>query len=784
MTSSISAGAPDRLPNAEEPFPDESLPGFLKRMAEANGFDGLKRFLAMLQPDFTTFPQAALRAAGDLDLAAFLALTPEELDRLCYGDGPLRRILGRELSRDLVAIGERKACPLCLDEAPYHRATWDLVPISVCPVHAVRLVDRCTCGARLGWGSRPLLRCSDMGCADDVRDIPAFSVPDKEMGGVRAVDALLRHGDCDGLDAGQVADLSVGERIFLIFRLGVFALGYERSTRPPVFARQHGDQFHRVLDAGWRICADWPRGFHALLEERRAAAEGRGGRFGVQRAFGSMHRRVEALGDSPHARLMARAIADYVVGCPELATRAPEIRRARTSADPQHRHATVREAMQLLGVGFDRVRELGEERALWIVPPTGKGAPALLRADGLHELYRERSAHLSKRDVCRELGIAKRTVERLREAGFLPTVPDPDEPDFLAYPREGIEALIRKLEASVPDGKRATPRPAVTIAGVARRVYLPGFDTFDVIRAVLEGRLAPVALSRRAKGLGRFLFREADVDRLAAEIRAQECETMSVVEAAAELGVKQEVAYHWVRVELLGTVAGAKVTEAGRRVTAEALRRFREEYATGTEVARRLGLAVRWASVHLRERGVRPVSGPGVDGARQYLFRRAEALSLPRTALVSGATDRHGVVSARKRFDRRTSTGFRNGLAGAVTRALGLPMRARNAVLQDVEGRVVVRLMVAGNTGVVGTYRFTFHAHYAADLEAAAEAWVALGLAEREDFLLVPWAAFRDHLLTGGSLPDSGTRAVVIRAAPDGSVAPFGEHLRPRSPPP
>jgi len=774
VTSSISAGAPQRLPNAEEPFADESLPGFLKRMAEANGFHGLRRFVALLQPDFSTFRQAAFLAARHEVLADFLALEPGELQRLCYGDGPVRRVLGRDLAPDLVAIGDRKACPLCLEDAPYHRAIWDVVPLTVCPVHAVRLVDRCTCGARLGWGGEPILHCANLDCGGDVRDIPAEAVPEAEMGGARALAALLWHGECAGLD-GEVAGLPVGERALLMFRLGLVAAGHERMTRAPHFAKRHPDRVHLVLDAGWRVCEGWPRGFHAILDAKRASAGDRRGRFGVRQAFGMLHRRIENLGIAPHAQLLRRAMTDYVLGCPDLATRAPEIRRARSAADLHDQHATVTEAMSLLEVGYERVRELADMRGMWLVPPTGKGAPALMRADLLHQLHAEQSFLLNKADVRKMLEVGKKTVVKLHEAGLIVAQPSTADRDVLAYTRESVEALVAALDARLPSPPCRAPRLALTAAGVARSVNIPGYDSGDVVRAVMDGLLAPVAVSARRRGLHRFLFRREDVQRFGGGLAGQRA-TMSVDEASRRLGVKQEVAYHWVRTGRLATVQGTTRDEPGRRITEDSLARFRAEFVTGTEVAKRFGLGVRWVSVHLCERGIQAVSGPGVDGARQYLFRRADLLGFGKASLVSGSAKRNRHLAKGKRMNQSQSVGLRFGLTADVRRLLGDRFAPRAHSLLGSPGGVVIRIMLAANRGVVGTYRFLLSRDHAACLEGARRAYVVLGFSDQPDFLLVPWSVFRAHVEALGGPPAKGYLPVVLRAASNGMVTPFGDY--------
>ena len=817
------------LPNGLDPFADESLPGFVMRMADNHGYGKPLDLLKVLGPGLTTLRLAALRGSTHEGMADYLALSPGELDQLCYGSGPNYRIFGHELHDDLVVLGRRKFCPACIGEAPYHRAFWDLTLATVCPVHAVRLVDRCPhCERTLNWKAGPITSCSSSRCAGDLHWAEAVPVPGTEMGGVRGLHRLMHTGECSEFGA-PVRALPVGEQIRLMFHLGCLARGREAISRPTDFARLHPGEVHLVLDAGWRMCSDWPSAFHAFLDSRRERARERKGRYGVHKHFGHLHRWLEGslkcsafpethrvprnaehcgrdkVGE-PFARLLADELRGYIVACPELATRAPELRRARSAADLEHRFITMAEAREVLGASSKTMHALATKHGLYLVPPSGHGAPALLRADLVHDLHQERSRLLTREDVRRMLGSGKRTVDKLREAGLLNTVPDAGDPDGILYPVEGVEALLQDLERRIlagggraapargPAGGGALPQPRyrrslagghgptrpVTMAGIARRVSKPGFDVCDVIGAVREGRLTPAGMAPRARGLHRILFRSSDVDRFVADITEVVGRTLSVVEAAVELGVKQEVAYHWVRTGLLATVTVDSPTETGRRVTEAALAAFRRNYVTGTEFARAHQLGRRWAAAHLVQAGIQAVSGPSVDGARQFLFRRADVQDLDPKRLVSGKSKLQPQVARTRRVDRSGSEGFKYAVGKALKREFGEDLARRYHRYQQAATGTVIQVMTASNVGTAGTYKFLLSIKQRAQLAAAERGFLALSFADREDFLLVPWAEIDPLIASLQSYdgPHGRVWCFLVRADVEGRLAPFGGHAR------
>lgn len=86
-------------------------------------------------------------------------------------------------------------------------------------------------------------------------------------------------------------------------------------------------------------------------------------------------------------------------------------------------------------------------------------------------------------------------------------------------------------------------------------------------------------------------------------------------------GLKEQVVYELIERDLLG----AKRTRGGRgwlnRIDPGELQAFRETYVSLATLAKATGKAPR---ALLKALQVAPVTGPAVDGARQYFFRRTD----------------------------------------------------------------------------------------------------------------------------------------------------------------
>lgn len=182
---------PARLPLREVPEPNETLLGFLARLAERNHLDTPLWLARLVRIPFTKFDMAA---SIPFDLRPFSAISGIEapvLARMAYwpvGQGQVN-FLGHAIKAEMIAVRHRRACPLCLAVSPYHQADWDLSFATICLKHAVRLIDQCqTCGRVLGWKSKSLTVCP---CGADLRKADAKSVPQYDLYGHAYLHHLL-----------------------------------------------------------------------------------------------------------------------------------------------------------------------------------------------------------------------------------------------------------------------------------------------------------------------------------------------------------------------------------------------------------------------------------------------------------------------------------------------------------------------------------------------------------------------------------------------------------------
>jgi hypothetical protein len=163
------------------PLSDESLVGFVLRLADANGLESAGTLLQYVGS------VVGCRLVTPVDLAANVDALRclEELADLPQGALertamlPVESAASADLRFDGQLVGRRllrteglQFCPNCLQESTHHRRSWLWAHAPVCTLHRSRLASNChSCGREFHWRGGSLVRCGH--CGTDIRTAPA-----------------------------------------------------------------------------------------------------------------------------------------------------------------------------------------------------------------------------------------------------------------------------------------------------------------------------------------------------------------------------------------------------------------------------------------------------------------------------------------------------------------------------------------------------------------------------------------------------------------------------------
>jgi len=613
----------ERLPFP--PQPDESVRGLVVRVAAANGCtpSEIARWLGLRRID----------SSLDVDpgpVAIALGMDPGTLRVMGFAHAGREAFLGREVPVAAFSHWACRACPECLGERAYHRRVWEHSQIRACPLHRVRLLERCPqCAANGSQGAISWIRPDFSHCGEghDLRSADCAPIP--KCRGVAALHRLCGL-TCAGPDLPDAfAALPFQDLVDLLFFLGRMQVVVVDGN-PSKLGASAMSTDPTILEAGCEIAFSWPESFNELAT---AVRKSRGIRFGLGLQYGYLHRFMAACGKAPYAALVRSAYSAHLARRPDMSNGAwpdflppwPGLRESVTS----------KEAQNLLGIGQRLFLDLLKQ-------PRASAVGGLLCTRARRQLYRKQEILklreptdpvLMPDEVDARLGLPRRKGKLVCEAGLLAS--------RLGGPRRGRPpklvvdpADIRHLLAGVLGRARAVP-PADPISlnrllarASARRVIAAE----EVIRAVVDGDLVGYVSNPGAPGFACLSFDLPEglalLEKLGDPSRTGKVQLRDV---ARRLGVRGGTVRQLVGAGLLPkpTVHGGLVFRT------KDIDAFEKDYAFDFVLAKELAISVRRFRDEAERAGAVPAAVVEVGSRKKMAEVYARGSLLPRVLQVA-----------------------------------------------------------------------------------------------------------------------------------------------------
>ena len=240
------------------PRDDESGSGYYRRLAAANALWGWRELAGLAN---------VARSRG-----ALLG-RPEHVARELGLELRWAQDAGRQEQRSRGWLGLHRAtgdalCPVCLTEEVYLRRDWEHAYVTACPLHHVRLVDRCEgCGELLSPNREHIEQCP---CGHDLRTLTSGPATDAQVW----LSALIAS---DGVSSGGVVPKLHRVDVASLCELAaVLCLYADPSVPPPrrnaATTKSVGEAVE-LLAPLETLLLDWPRGFEAHVAARIAVGD-------------------------------------------------------------------------------------------------------------------------------------------------------------------------------------------------------------------------------------------------------------------------------------------------------------------------------------------------------------------------------------------------------------------------------------------------------------------------------------------------------------------------------
>ena len=379
---------------------DESLPGYLLRLAHVNGLR--LRWLfehAHLTSGFEYRP-ASFEPLARLSGSNSAALGQATLTLSQAGKG---HQFGRsQIARPHLLTAGARVCPACVDERGYIDRLWHLRGYAACHRHFTALVDQCTsCGKTISWRRRRLNQC-DCGQIFNGSEIAPDSVTDFA--------ARLAFTASNEVEAQPLQSLSSLLTVSWFF--GCSGMADPRKRGRTACSAASVATAIEVLQHGAPFVTDWRENFDRWAHDRFQA---QGGRVGLHRHFGHELARLRST-FSEVCPFVIDEVREYF----SLHWQGYLLRRNSyfCIGTKVVRFVTSSDAARTLGVGIPRIWEMVEAGQLAATKRTaGSRTYRAIRADGVETLRRYLATLLTPAEAAGVLGISLGRFRSLEQAG-------------------------------------------------------------------------------------------------------------------------------------------------------------------------------------------------------------------------------------------------------------------------------------------------------------------------------------------------------------------------------
>ncbi|WP_144156030.1 hypothetical protein [Paraburkholderia sp. BCC1885] len=243
--------------------------------------------------------------------------------------------------------------------------------------------------------------------------------------------------------------------------------------------------------------------------------------------------------------------------------------------------------------------------------PAGRKKFVITQAD-LQDLWKAQRSLIAAKTAARHAGISVNRIHVLAKAGLIASTGK-------RVDMRSVDLLLRKIVAACACDVPVFEDP-VSLTEALRR-YVPVEATGAFFNRLMSGAVPLVVESGKVPALRNIVVDRGEVVPAVQALTASDS-LISIAEAARRLGVKQEVMYHLVNIGLVRTRTGKQRRRATRVVDVDDLQEFTEQFVPLFTVAKAMGISAREAPSWATQHGIEIVTGPSVDGGRQYWIRR------------------------------------------------------------------------------------------------------------------------------------------------------------------
>ena len=618
-----------RLITTTDPMQGESLASFFVRLTELNHYDS-PRWICWL---------AGYSISNRILNANLLAKSIEDLFLLSQATGidvallfsmtfyPDDKIKGANTLTEGILVpmhaihkSSTKLCPYCLSENSYIKKAWETSFYTVCAKHKSLLIDRCpSCDRKISIFRKSIVKCN---CGFDFRDAKASIVQGLGLHLALQVEKMIQGNLFKNnlISYSSIEDLQLYDFSRLLFFTAGQLIGICDTTGKFIAQSTKNAELHPMLLEAYSVYEKWPHNFYKFLDRLQKQSNTSVRDTGVNKDFGSFYRSLFESFSEPSFDFVRKEFIKYL----ENHWDGGHIKRLKFlgSNANSKKYITKVEAMRLLGVRDSCINRYIDDNILkGITKNAGKRKLILIDINSATELKQKMDKGLSLKEAAFILGIGHESIVNLVVYGHLTTLKSPaDGYTYWLICPESVDNLLTMIKNKI--WKSAIDENVVSFNRAIRILSSQGYTIGEFIHMVQNDQIRPCTAIAANTGLHQYLFDKKDIENaIQRSVYAKRGDLLTVEEAANQTNIKYEVLSQWID---RGFIPLEKVKDGRKRlryITKESIRIFQKDFILCSSLAKEFGTSSKRLLQVFARYGINPISGPTIDGTRQYLFR-------------------------------------------------------------------------------------------------------------------------------------------------------------------
>lgn len=612
--------------NTPAPYENEHIMGYILRLTQSNFYDSISWITALTNIYSDNLGNSIPSITfGRIDISRLSKITGTPINILnsMYhkSEGDMKdykcNFYGFFISQFLIKPQSPKLCPKCLSEDAYIRKHWDLAAYTACSKHKVNLISYCpNCRKKISWFRRNVCECS---CGFAFRESNLSYLDEVEIKFSRHIENLIFNKPTK--TDYPLSSLDLHHFLCCIYFIaGQFV--NKGDTTGKYLSSLAPEKLHPLLIKSYDVFEYFPKNFYKFLDWKKSQTNNIKLQTGILKSFGSLHLQLyKSMIDSTYD-FIREAFECYLSEQWDGGYLSNKCSRIQSIQPQSKMYASKTFASDFLNVKTESIDELVRQGKLkGKVQSMGKNRLFRINMSSLQELKQQFNSLLSSIEVGERLGIDRHVVAELAKSKCLEAYrgPNIDYYSRWQFTEESINNLINSIRNQITNMNNQAS--LLSFHEAVTKLSIIGYDTSKFVLEILSDNLHPV-YENNNPGLTRFVFSDKELsDFIKKYMIAIRRGYYTATEVAKLLQVKDEALLKWIN---QGLLTNANLVSNCWMIPYESVERFKNDYILSAPLARELRTSPRYLVQKLIEQGIIPISGPSIDGGRQYIFKRID----------------------------------------------------------------------------------------------------------------------------------------------------------------